>query len=243
MAIRQYTLPKQKDSKTNLFQIKSWKGDTLTLQFEGLKENTSYVFTFSCKLGYITSDLTSVSNALPAFADSGNLTQNITTNANGVGTITISASQTAALTLKSTYVLEIEANGDGTIETYGQYQLYIEQELVNTAPPGPQYNYMGIQTLSPAGSTSALNYNSGFIFQKNISSQQTIAISNPKQAQMLLLITTNTAANIDPPILPASTQLFADNWDSSDGAANLISFLCIDQTTPKYIATYNTKLN
>jgi hypothetical protein len=243
MAIRQITLPKQKDSVALPFLIKTWKGDSLVLVFESLKPDTSFVLTFALKLGSILFDLTNVLNSLPAFSNTGNLTQSITTDTNGVGTVTISANQTAALSLKSNYVLEVEINGDSTIETYGQYSLYVEQEIVSTATPGPQYNYLDTQILSSSGSTANLDYNTGFIFSKSISSQQTLTVANSKNGQMVLLITTNTVANISPPILPANCQLFADNWDSQINTTNLICFLCTDKTTPKFLVTYNSKLN
>jgi hypothetical protein len=243
MAARTITLAKQIRSDSTLPELASWKGDGVVLVLDNLTPSASYTVTVTIKPGDITQDLTAVTNVLPAFGDTGNLTQTVVASASGQGSITISTAQSAALAIKTNYVLEIQTNDGLVTETYGQYNIYIEQELATNAVPGPQYSYTDAKVLSPLGSGSVLDYNSSFIFTKTISSQQTITVLNPVAGQMVLLQTTNAVANIAAPILPAESILYSDNWDTAINAVNLVCILCVNKTTPSYIVTENAKMN
>jgi hypothetical protein len=216
--------------------ISIFAGDTINLKLSGLTPQGTYntkTLRVAAKKGYPSEDLTLVANSLPAFADTGNLTQVLSVDSNGNATIVLSASQTLALVNKQTYTLELEIDlGNGVIETYGQYELFVEQQIpTNGVTAGIPVNFSSPSFL---GSGTALNFDSGNYFTRDLSGAITISLSNPHFNQTVYLETTNTAGSIPQPTLPANCDIYTNNWDGANNARNLIAFLCIVDTVNRF---------
>lgn len=119
-------------------------GDYLSIILTDIDSSYSgKVVTFAVKKGSPTDNLSALSNVLPAFTDSGNLTVTLGTITGTTATIFLEAAQTGVFDLKSTYTVEMQFDmGSGVIESW-QFQLDTEQDLISSSTTPPATGYTG----------------------------------------------------------------------------------------------------
>jgi len=152
-----------KSNLSNKNRIFALPGDTLGLVLSGLSPvYNSAVVTFSIKKGNFNTNLTSVSNILPAFANTGSLSQTLPLNVGNSFTINLTPTQTATFELNSSYALELEfLLSTGIVESW-QYAIITGQDIVNSVSPGtPAVNnqrFLGNFATAPITAQSGDNY-------------------------------------------------------------------------------------
>jgi hypothetical protein len=224
-------------------------GDTVSLQLVLDSSYQSKVATFAVYLGSPNNKLAG-SNILPAFTASGNLTVTLPAIINGQVTIDLEASQTAylgtltgSLGVNQPFALEIQIDvGGGVINTYGIYEFGVEQNLVAGAIPGIPYDYLAPVSVA-SSATINLNFASGNYFTTNaLANNATLTFSNPKFGRVISYQTTNSGTRTRP-VLPANCNIYADTWDTTTGAVNLITIQCRNETTPSFDVTFNNRIS
>jgi len=224
-------------------------GDTVTLQLVLDSTYQNKVATFVVYLGSPQNKLTG-SNVLPAFSTSGNLTVTLPAVIDGVVEINLEASQTqylgtlvGSLGVQQPFALEIQIDvGGGAINTYGIYEFGVEQNLVSGAIPGVPYDYLAPVAVA-SGATINLNFASGNYFTTNaLANNATLTFSNPKFGRVISYQTTNSGTRTRP-VLPINCNIYADTWDAANGAVNLITIQCRNETTPSFDVTFNSRIS
>jgi hypothetical protein len=224
-------------------------GDTVTL---ALSLDTTYQSKTATIVAYCGSPKNKIvtSNILPAFTLSGN--NNVvlpSTIANNTVTINLESSQTAYLnTLTGTsgvrqpFALEVQVDmGGGVIDTYGLYEFFVEQNLVAGATPGIPFDFLA-PTAVASGATINLDFAIGNYFTTTVlANNATLTFSNAKFGRVISYRTVNSGIRTRP-VLPANCDIYADTWATADGATNLITIQCRNQSTPSFDVTFNSKI-
>lgn len=140
-------------------------GDTLEVLLIGL--DSSYAdatATFSIKKGRANQDLSAVTNALPAFPNTGTLSQVFASTITGnQQTFTLEPAQSSALDLLSSYILEVQITKTDTVVESWQLQVTTGQDLVGNSTPSnpaqPFVRFLGSFATAPTGATGDLYFN------------------------------------------------------------------------------------
>jgi parallel beta-helix repeat protein len=133
-------------------------GDTFELILCGLTSlYQNAVLTFSCKPGSFKNNLTAIANDLPAFPSTSSLSITLPSSfINSQYTIDLVPTQTSALSLNTTYALELEfLLTTGEIESW-QFVFKIGQDIVGNTTPGTAgvNNRRNLGSFSTAPSTA-----------------------------------------------------------------------------------------
>lgn len=223
-------------------------GDTITLS---LSLDTSYQSKTATVVAYLGSPKNKIttSNILPAFTASGNNTVVLpATITNSTVTIDLEPAQTAylesltgSLGVSQPFALEIQIDlGSGVIDTYGLYEFFVEQDLATGATPGIPYDFNAPYALTSSASI-AVDFASSNYFTCTLAHDTTLSFLNPTYGRVISIRTVNSGARVKP-ILPANCDVYADTWDTTDTAVNLITVQCRNSSTPAFDVTINSKI-
>jgi len=223
-------------------------GDTVTLS---LSLDTSYQSKTATIVAYFGSPRNKIetSNILPAFSTSGNNTVVMPALiTNSTVTIDLEPAQTAYLEtltgvrgVNQPFALEIQFDlGLGVTDTYGIYEFFVEQDLATGATPAVPFDFNAPFTLTSSNAV-AVDFASSNYFNLALAHNTTLSFLNPTFGRVISVRTVNTGVRTRP-VLPANCDVYADTWDTSNGATNLITIQCRNQTTPAFDVTFNSKI-
>lgn len=94
-------------------------------------------------------------------------------------------------------------------------------------------------TLGPTDATPTINFNEGSIFRQDLGAVASVTptFTNQKEGDIKYLYI--TANGVTTYTLPATVEIVGGGTFSlSNNIINILSILCVDETTPEYIATF-----